>query len=94
MSKDYFHRVHRQTETRFWVNNPTEEEMKKALEAGAVSCTTNPAYCSRLLKVEPEYLNGLIDDVHHNFVNHLLMIKSIGLAVLGFQLVAQIPMTE
>ncbi len=63
MSKDYFHRVYRQTETRFWINNPTEEEMKKALTAGAVSCTTNPAYCSKLLKSEPEYMNQLIDEV-------------------------------
>ena len=63
MSKGYFHRVHGETETRFWINNPTEEEMKKALDAGAVSCTTNPAYCSRLLKVEPDYMNKLIDEV-------------------------------
>ena len=31
----YFHRVSKQTPTRFWVNNPTLTEAKKAIEAGA-----------------------------------------------------------
>jgi len=59
----YFHRVRRQTGTRFWINNPTGEEIDWALAAGAISCTTNPAYCARLLASEPDYVNGLIDTV-------------------------------
>jgi transaldolase len=59
----YFHRLHETTKTRLWINNPTGEEMEKAMDAGAVSCTTNPAYCSRLLNSEAAYMNGVIDAV-------------------------------
>ncbi len=57
----YFHRVARETPTRFWINNPSGSEMELALQAGAVSCTTNPAYCARLIRSEPDYIHGLID---------------------------------
>jgi hypothetical protein len=30
--------------TRLWINNPTPEEARKAIAAGAISCTTNPTY--------------------------------------------------
>jgi len=46
----YFHRVAAQTTTRLWINNPTGEEADLAIEAGAIGCTTNPAYCARLLR--------------------------------------------
>ena len=45
----YFHRVQAETSTRFWINNPTLDEARKALNAGAVGCTTNPSYVSKLL---------------------------------------------
>ncbi len=45
----YFQRVRKETKTRFWVNNPTMDEARLAIEAGAVGCTTNPAYVSKLL---------------------------------------------
>lgn len=63
MNQRYFLRVSRQTPTRFWVNNPTDLDVELALGAGAVGCTTNPAYCSKLLEREPEYLLPLIDEV-------------------------------
>ena len=63
MAADYFHRLHYETSTHFWINNPSGTELDQALEAGAVSCTTNPAYCSKLLTSEPAYLRGLIDEV-------------------------------
>lgn len=63
MSKNYLHRVHSQTETRFWVNNPTGGDIEKALAAGAAGCTTNPAYAAKLLQDEPEYINKEIDEV-------------------------------
>ncbi len=51
------------TRTRFWINNPTAEELQKSIINGAFSCTTNPAYCSRLILQEPEFMNRIIDDV-------------------------------
>lgn len=48
----YFERVHRLTPTRFWVNNPTVSQARLAMEAGAISCTTNPTYTAKMLKSE------------------------------------------
>src|ERR1041385_1222998 len=59
----YFHQVHQQTPTRFWINNPSGAELEQSIAAGAVSCTTNPAYCSKLIKGDREYLHGIIDAV-------------------------------
>ena len=47
-TKGYFHRVQEETPTRFWINNPTLAQAEKALDAGAVGCTTNPSYVSKL----------------------------------------------
>ena len=63
MAADYFHRLHRETPTRFWVNNPSGADLENALAAGAISCTTNPAYCARLLQSDRDYLHGVIDQV-------------------------------
>lgn len=60
---DYFQRVTRETATRLWINNPTLEELEKALEAGAISCTTNPTYGAKLLRSEPEAIRPVIDRV-------------------------------
>ncbi len=49
MNNSYFHQVHAQTPTRFWVNNPTLKEAALAIEAGAEYCTTNPTYASKML---------------------------------------------
>ncbi len=54
MPNDYFHRLHQETPTRLWINNPTLAEADLAIAAGAVSCTTNPAYSARIIKAEPE----------------------------------------
>jgi transaldolase len=61
MSIGYFHRVMRKTATRLWINNPTAAELKRAIEVGAISCTTNPTYGAVLLKREPGYLFALIE---------------------------------
>ncbi len=63
MALQYFHRVQAETPTRMWINNPTEDDTRRAIAAGAVSCTTNPSYCSKLLQSEPGYLRGVVDDV-------------------------------
>ncbi len=63
MARDYFHRVAAETGTQVWVNNPTLEDLRQSIEAGAINGTTNPAYGSKLLKSEPEYIIGVIDDV-------------------------------
>lgn len=49
----YFHRVHRQTPTRFWINNVTRRQAKQAIEAGAVGCTQNPSYVWKMMQ-DPE----------------------------------------
>ena len=49
MSEGYFKRVTQYTPTRMWINNPTLSETNKAIAAGAVSCTTNPTYCGKML---------------------------------------------
>lgn len=63
MSKSYFHRVHEQTCTRFWINNPTLEQARLAIEAGAIGCTTNPSYVSKLFSSEEDLrvVNRAID---------------------------------
>jgi transaldolase len=60
MSRQYFQRVHAETPTRMWINNPTTDDARRAIAAGAVNCTTNPSFCSKLLQSEPEYIGGLI----------------------------------
>ena len=63
MPSGYFHRVAEETPTRFWVNNPTDQDMEQAISAGAINVTTNPAYCSKLIKSEPDYIRAIIDSV-------------------------------
>lgn len=63
MDLGYFHRVAKETPTRFWINNPTGEEINKALVAGAINMTSNPSYASRLLQKEPEYIKEVMDSV-------------------------------
>ncbi|MCH2115105.1 MAG: transaldolase family protein [Pirellulales bacterium] len=67
MAKDYFHRVAAETKTRVWVNNPSLSDMRNAMDAGAISCTTNPAYGSKLLKSEHDYMVGVIQSVVPDF---------------------------
>ena len=62
-ARDYFHRVAAETGPRVWINNPSLEELRNAIEAGAINGTTIPAYGSKLLKSEPEYIRGVIDRV-------------------------------
>jgi transaldolase len=50
MKHDYFRRVHRLSPTKFWINNPTPEEARLAIEAGALGCTNNPSYSFKMLE--------------------------------------------
>jgi transaldolase len=59
----YLQKVHSETATRFWVNNPSPEECRRAIDGGAVSCTTNPAYCSKLFQSDPEFIHAAIKKV-------------------------------
>jgi len=59
MQETYFHRVQKQTATRFWINNVTHEEARLALEAGAVGCTQNPSYTWKMIENAPEGSNIL-----------------------------------
>ena len=54
MENTYFHRVHAQTPTRFWINNVTREQAHLAIEAGAVGCTQNPSYTWKMMTNDKE----------------------------------------
>jgi transaldolase len=85
MTDGYFHRLHRETPTRLWINNPTLEEADKAIAAGAISCTTNPSYSARIIKEEPsramrairEAIQGSPDDQHAADRAQQTMVKEI-----------------
>lgn len=49
MAEAYFHRVAALTPTKFWINNPTRDEARRAVEQGAVGCTNNPSYAQKML---------------------------------------------
>jgi transaldolase len=53
VSDHYFDRVRTETGGRFWVNNPTSEEIDLALAHGAMGCTTNPGYGGNLVRRAP-----------------------------------------
>jgi len=65
MAGDYFKRVTSLSPTRLWINNPTPQEAGMAIEAGAVSCTTNPTFCMKMLTNQSEYdsVISVIDEV-------------------------------
>ena len=55
-NNSYFQRVKQQTPTRFWINNPTLQQAKEALSVGAVGCTTNPSYVSKLFNSPSDFI--------------------------------------
>ncbi|HHW48435.1 MAG TPA: hypothetical protein GXX14_07450 [Clostridiaceae bacterium] len=61
----YFHRVHAQTPTRFWINNVTRNEARMAIEAGAIGCTQNPSYTWKMIKSPEEepYVLEILDRI-------------------------------
>lgn len=59
--ESYFQRVSRLTPTRMWVNNVTPRQARLGIEAGAVGCTQNPAYLSKILKADPELTGRILD---------------------------------
>ena len=59
----YLEKINLQTKTRFWVNNPTINETKEAIANSAFACTTNPAYCSKLLQSDPKYIKTIIKKI-------------------------------
>ena len=59
MKDGYFHRVHRLSPTKFWINNPTREEAKLAIAAGALGCTNNPSYSFKMLEHPEEAATAL-----------------------------------
>lgn len=61
MALNYIQRVIRETSTRLWINNPTGDDLRKAIAAGAICGTSNPSYCSKLLQRDPEYIREIID---------------------------------
>lgn len=54
MNNAYFHRVHRYSPTMFWINNPTREEARLAIQNGALGCTNNPSFSHKMLSQPSE----------------------------------------
>jgi transaldolase len=59
---NYLQKVQSQTKTRYWINNPSRAECAEAIRQGAHSCTTNPAYCSKLFQSDPEFILQAVKD--------------------------------
>ena len=59
INEGYFRRVMKQSNNRLWINNPTVEEAYKAIEAGAISCTTNPTYSAKMIQAESEHSDAM-----------------------------------
>jgi transaldolase len=59
MKDGYFHRVHRLSPTKFWINNPTSREVQLALDAGALGCTNNPSFSFKMLEHPEEHSRAL-----------------------------------
>jgi transaldolase len=62
MADNFFTALKRQTPTRLWINNPTVQETKLAIEHGAVSCTTNPTYGANMIRRDPDFARQVIRD--------------------------------
>mgnify|MGYP000909218932 CR=1 FL=1 len=60
MRNEYFHRVHRMSPTMFWINNPSRDEAKKAIDQGALGCTNNPSYGHKMLQHPDEKKQALV----------------------------------
>jgi transaldolase len=62
MNRTYFQRVSEMTPTRVWINNPTRDQARQAIAAGAIGCTTNPSYIGKMLdgSEDGEYVRGKI----------------------------------
>ena len=64
MNASYFHRVNQLTPTKFWINNPSRNQVSLALEHGAAGCTCNPSYSQKMVDSpeEGEYALCLLDE--------------------------------
>lgn len=81
----YFHRVNSMTATRVWINNPTRQQARDAIVAGACGCTANPSYLSKMLKDkdEGEYVRGLIRDLLPQEKDDLKLLEKLQSIVVG-----------
>ena len=59
----YFHRVHRETPTQFWINGARNIDLGLGLQAGAVGITTNPSHPPRAIKADSEIWYPAIDKI-------------------------------
>lgn len=83
MAEHYFERVRAETGGRFWINNPTREEMDLALAHGAMGCTTNPGYGGNLVKrvpheVLPDVRAALAESDDDEVVAELVQARLVG----------------
>jgi len=61
----YFHCVRAGTPTRFWINNPTPAETRRAIGAGAIACTTNPTFAAKVIAADPAGTAAAVDAAVH-----------------------------
>lgn len=59
----YLGKVHSESKTRYWVNNPSMQECETAIANDAFACTTNPAYCAKLFQSDPAYMQSKIQEI-------------------------------
>lgn len=59
----FFHRVHRETPTQFWINGARNIDLGLGLQAGAVGVTANPSHPPRAIKADSEIWYPVIDEI-------------------------------
>ena len=59
----FFHRVHRETPTQFWINGARNIDLGLGLQAGAVGITANPSHPPRAIKADSEIWYPVIDEI-------------------------------
>ena len=65
MAEGYFRRVSALTPTEFWINNPTRDQARWAIDEGATGCTNNPSYAQKMLDHPDEtgHARAVLEDV-------------------------------
>ncbi|MFA5447386.1 MAG: transaldolase family protein [Sphaerochaeta sp.] len=73
----YLDNVQKNTNTRYWVNNPSMKECEIAIAQDAFACTTNPAYCAKLFQSDPAYMKEKIAEVMQNSVEGIELAEQV-----------------
>jgi len=63
MNENYFRRVRNETPTQFFCDGPHMPWLRRAVEWGAVGCTSNPPRVARAVRLDSEYWDPEIDRI-------------------------------